>query len=45
MKFRVNGEVVPVHAVIAYRENRGTVPLILKLSTIWRSAVSFTSIE
>jgi hypothetical protein len=45
MKFRVDGEVVPVHAVTAYRENRGIAPLILNLSTVWRPAVSFTLIE
>ena len=35
----------PVHIMKAYRESRGIAPLILNLSTIWRSAVSFTPIE
>ena len=37
------GEVVPLHAMIAYRQRKAVVPVILNLSTGRRSVVNFTS--
>jgi len=32
----VKGKVFPVHAITAYRQSKGIVPLILNLGTGWR---------
>jgi hypothetical protein len=33
---KYKGKVVPLHAMKAYRGNRGTAPLLLNLSSRWR---------
>jgi hypothetical protein len=35
VKVQKKDKVVPVHALKAYKENRGTSPLSLNLGTIW----------
>lgn len=39
---KVEGEVVPVHNVKAYRRTRGIVPLILNLGSRWSRVANFT---
>jgi len=36
IKGKIRGKLVPVHAMKAYSESRGTAPLILNLGVRWR---------